>query len=59
TFGGIKLKPKIHISSITLAVEDLSKSIAFYEAVGLPIPKDCHPEDHIGIELEDNLLIYL
>lgn len=59
TFGGIKLKPKIHISSITLAVEDLAKSIEFYEAVGLPVPKGCHPEDHIVIELEDNLLIVL
>lgn len=53
------MKPKIHISSITLAVEDLAKSIEFYEAVGLPIPKEYHPEDHIVIELENNLDIVL
>lgn len=53
------MKPEIRISSITLPVANLAKSIAFYEAVGLPIPTDHHPEDHIVIEFEDNFLIVL
>ncbi|MEH7887020.1 VOC family protein [Bacillus sp. JJ1609] len=53
------MKPEIRISSITLPVANLAKSIAFYEVIGLPIPLGLHPKDHIVIELQNNLDIVL
>jgi uncharacterized protein len=52
------MKPEIRLSSITLTVNDLERSIAFYEEIGLEIPPDRNPEDLIVIEL-DNLHIEL
>jgi predicted lactoylglutathione lyase len=53
------MKPEFQITSITILVANLAKSIAFYERVGLPIPPGQHPEDHIVIELQNNLDIVL
>lgn len=53
------MKPVIHISSITLSVANLAKSIEFYEGIGLSIPPGLHPVDHIVIELHNNLDIVL
>jgi len=47
------MKPEISIISITLAVKDIARSIAFYKGIGLEISLD---EDSIVIEL-DNLNI--
>jgi predicted lactoylglutathione lyase len=52
------MKPEIRFSSIKLAVNDIARSIAFYEGIGLEIPTDRKPEDIIVIEL-DNLYIEL
>jgi uncharacterized protein len=57
--GGLNMKPKINI--ITLAVEDLAKSIAFYKD-GLGLPTQGLAEgvsDHILYELQDNLSLVL
>lgn len=53
------MKPAIHISSITLIVANLAKSIKFYEGIGLSIPPCLHPVDHIVIELQNKLDIVL
>ena len=53
------MKHVIHISSITLFVANLTKSIEFYKGIGLPIPPGLHPEDYIIIELQNNLDIVL
>jgi uncharacterized protein len=53
------MKPEINISSITLFVANLANSIEFYKGVGLTIPPGLHPEDHIVIELQNNLDIVL
>lgn len=58
-YGGNMIKPEIKIDSITLAVSDLKKSIAFYDGLGLPIPTEENQEDHIVIELQDNLILVL
>ncbi|CAH0346707.1 VOC family protein [Bacillus sp. CECT 9360] len=48
------MKPKINI--ITLAVDDLEKSIAFYrDGLGFPTQGIAEGEDHVLIELQGNL----
>ena len=52
------MKPKINI--ITLAVDDLKKSIAFYkDGLGLPTQGMAEGQDHILFELQNNLSLVL
>ncbi|MBD1379423.1 VOC family protein [Metabacillus arenae] len=52
------MKPKINI--ITLAVDDLAKSIAFYkDGLGLPTKGIVDGEDHILFEMQGNLSLVL
>ena len=52
------MKPRINI--ITLAVDDLIKSIAFYkDGLGLPTQGMAEGQDHILFELQSNLSLVL
>ena len=52
------MKPRINI--ITLAVDDLVKSIAFYrDGLGFPTKGIIEGQDHILFEMQDNLSLVL
>lgn len=52
------MKPRINI--ITLAVDDLEKSLRFYrEGLGLPSPGILEGMDHAAFELQDGLSLVL
>ena len=47
----------LKLNVINVAVTDMNASLAFYRALGLPIPEGQEGEDHVGVELPNGLAV--